>query len=126
MSEPDASLAAMARKMLRGIELRYLLTLMLTEEGAMTVSDMCFEVEQRGFDVRGRPSKAVSDALRWEVRLGRVIQVERGVYRYGDVPRSTEYRMRRRVAEINRQASLLADDPGTSDDPWQDHLNRLL
>ena len=116
----------MARKMLRGIELRYLLTLMLTEEGAMTVADLAYEVERRGFDVRGRPSKAISDALRWEIRLGRVIQIERGCYRYGDVPRSTEYRMRQRVADLRRQAELLADDPRDSDDPWENRLNRLL
>lgn len=77
-------------KRLRGIELRYVLTATVAKEGVMSVEDLAYELARRGFSVNGRPSKVISDALRWEVGLGRVTQCGRGNYGPGAMPRSTE------------------------------------
>ncbi|AQA05073.1 hypothetical protein BVC93_24700 [Mycobacterium sp. MS1601] len=56
----------------RGIELRYLLTTYLFDHGPSTVDELVAGLACQGFDIVGRPSKAVSDALRWEMRHYRV------------------------------------------------------
>ena len=50
--------------MLRGIELRYVLTLHLFDRGPATIADLVEMLTSLGFVVDGRPSKSVSDALR--------------------------------------------------------------
>lgn len=89
---------------LRGIELRYALTLYLGQHGPQTVSDLVSALEYQGFSFAGRPSKAVSDALRWEVARGRVVHQRRGLYGPGAVPRSTEYRIHQRVLALRQRA----------------------
>jgi hypothetical protein len=54
----------------------------------------------QGFDIGGRASKQVSDALRWERRRGRVRRLARGLYGPGCVPRGTEYRIYHRVMAL--------------------------
>jgi hypothetical protein len=90
---------------LRGIELRYALTLYLAQHGPQTVSDLIGGLEYQGFSFAGRASKAISDALRWEVSHGRVVHQGRGLYGPGAVPRSTEYRIHQRVLALRQQAS---------------------
>ncbi|BBY31865.1 hypothetical protein [Mycolicibacterium sediminis] len=90
--------------LLRGIELRYVLTNHLARHGDRTVAELVVVLEHLGFGVSGRPSKAVSDALRWEVRLGRVYKRGRTIYGPGYLPRATEWRIDRRVAELRERA----------------------
>jgi hypothetical protein len=90
---------------LRGIELRYALTLYLAQHGPQSVADLISGLEYQGFSFAGRPSKAISDALRWEAVRGRVVHQRRGIYGPGAVPRSTEYRIHQRVLALRQQAS---------------------
>ena len=70
-----------------GRELRYRLTLVLLDHRRpMTLADLLVALDQSGYDVAGRPSKTVSDALRWEVRRGRVRRLARSTYRTGSAP----------------------------------------
>lgn len=83
-----------------GRQFRYLLTLHLVDAGRpLTVAELVRRVEGDGFAVSGRLSKVVSDALRWEVRRGRVVRLGRGEYGVGRIPRSTLHRMRQRIAQ---------------------------
>jgi len=84
---------------LRGRDLRYLLTVVLLENNRpMTVPELVQEVERSGATLGGRASKAVSDALRWEVRKGRVLRVGRSLYGPGSMPRSTRSWIRQMVS----------------------------
>jgi len=85
---------------LRGIELRYVLTFHLTNRGPATVTELIDAIRHHGFRVQGRPSKAISDALRWEIEHGRVHRLGRGRYGPGYIPRSTDYRIHRRVLTL--------------------------
>lgn len=100
-----------------GRELRYVLTVHLLELGTRLLAELVQMLEANEFDVRGRPSKAVSDALRWEVRRGRVVRFERGRYGPGCMPASTRSRLRSRVRSIGqRRDSVSLGDPL---DGWQ-------
>jgi hypothetical protein len=96
----------MDQPLLRGIELRYVLTWHLAVHGPATVADLIDVVGYHGFRVQGRPSKAVSDALRWEIDHGRVHRLGRGRYGPAYVPRSTEYRIHQRV--LGLRAAVVA------------------
>lgn len=91
---------------LRGIELRYVLTMHLLLHGPATVAELITVLDWHGFRVRGRPSKAVSDALRWELARGRVYRRGRGRYVPGYVPRATEHRIHQRVLALRAAAKL--------------------
>jgi hypothetical protein len=91
---------------LRGIELRYALTIHLMDHGHSSINEMIAELRAYNFSVRGRASKAVSDALRWEIERGRVNRLGRALYGPGEVPRSTEYRIRDRVLDLRAAAKL--------------------
>src|SRR6185503_18298978 len=92
----------------RGIELRYLLTWCLAHHGPMSVAELIDYVAMLGFDVGGRASKTVSDALRWEMRLGRVCRRGRGWYVPGRIPAATEYRIHQRVSALRARAVELS------------------
>jgi len=92
--------------LLGGIDLRYALTMHLMHHGRSSVNEMIEELRAQNFSVRGRASKAVSDALRWEIERGRVYRLGRGLYGPGEVPRSTEYRIRQRVLDLRAAARL--------------------
>lgn len=96
-------------KKLRGIELRYVLTMALAAQGRMTVGELVVELTRQGFSPAGRPSKAVSDALRWEVRIGRAWRRGRSLYGPGEMPRSTEYRIAKRVNDLREEARCRAE-----------------
>jgi hypothetical protein len=85
---------------LRGIELRYVLTFHLANQGPATLPELINGLHHHGFRVRGRPSKAISDALRWEIEHGRVHRLGRGRYGPGYIPRSTDYRIHQRVLAL--------------------------
>jgi hypothetical protein len=85
---------------LRGVELRYVLTFHLANSGPATVAELIDVIRHHGFCVQGRPSKAISDALRWEIEHGRVHRLGRGRYGPGYIPRSTDYRIHRRVLAL--------------------------
>ena len=95
------------RHLLQGIELRYALTMYLLQHGPTTVRDLIEALEWQGFEINGRASKEVSDALRWELRRGRVLRLARGLYGPGYVPRATEYRIYKRVMEMRAAAKPL-------------------
>ncbi len=86
---------------LRGRDLRYVLTTLLREaRRPLTVAELVDRCETEGITFRGRASKVISDALRWEIGWNRVQRITRGLYRYLDAPRSTHYWIRRRVRAL--------------------------
>ena len=89
---------------LRGLDLRYVLTRHLLLHGPMTVAALIDDLEGYGFGFAGRASKAVSDALRWEVGRGRVRRLRRGCYGPGAMPRSTEQHIRKRAQALQLAA----------------------
>jgi hypothetical protein len=98
---------------LRGIELRYVLTMHLSSHGRATITDLVAALGFHGFDVDRPAGKSVSDALRWERRHGRVRRLARGVYGPGDMPRGTEHRIHRRVLALRANANR--SEAGTTD-----------
>jgi hypothetical protein len=51
------------KRLLRGYELRCVLTLHLFQNGKTTVADLIDMLDYHGFEVTGRPSKAVPDRI---------------------------------------------------------------
>jgi hypothetical protein len=92
----------------RGTDLRYLLTTYLFDHGPATVAELIEALTYQGFDIGGRPSKSVSDALRWEIGHGRVIKFGRGRYGPASMPRSTEYRIDQRVLTLRAKVAELS------------------
>ncbi|BBY33487.1 hypothetical protein BST33_14880 [Mycolicibacter minnesotensis] len=95
------------RRSLRGIELRYVLTHYLLHHGTCSIGQLAAELDARSFGTPGRPSKAISDALRWERGRGRVFRRGRGRYGPASIPRSTEYRIHQRVMSLRAEAAHL-------------------
>ncbi len=61
-----------------GVRLRHVICARLLEEqSAVTVPEIAAMVEAFGLSIPGRSGKVMSDALRWEVRKGRVVRLER-------------------------------------------------
>ncbi len=80
---------------LRGRALRFVLLDELMGREEMTVAEMVgVLIRRHGFDLGGRASKVISDALRWETRRGRVVRLGRGRYRFVSAARSTTRRIR--------------------------------
>jgi hypothetical protein len=88
-----------------GLHLRYLLTLHLFDAGESTIGDLVAAVGRQGFRLDGRPSKTVSDALRWELRRGRVVRRGRGRYAPGVMPRQTQSWMRQRLRSLRLEVA---------------------
>ena len=75
---------------IRGRVLRFLITRELQQAGRpLTIPEIVGRLEHQGFTIYGRPSKTVSDCLRWETVKGRVNRLDRGIYTFGHAPRST-------------------------------------
>ena len=111
--------------MLRGTELRYALVRLAELIGPASIPELIAGLQRWGFTVDGRPSKTISDALRWERRRGRVSRWGRGYYNAGEMPRSTEHRIIRRVEVLRAQAASLSLGggqkyywSGNDDDQW--------
>lgn len=92
-------------KHLRGIELRYVLTMQLAVHGRATITELLDALAFHGFSVASPPPKSVSDALRWERRRGRVRRLGRGLYGPGQMPRGTEHRIHTRVLALRAEAN---------------------
>lgn len=92
------------KRCLRGIELRYVLTLYLFQHGPMTVAELADALAHYGFSTDGRTSKAISDGLRWERGYGRVRRLGRGRYGPAAMPRGTEHRIHTRVMALRAEA----------------------
>ena len=92
----------------RGIELRYALTVYLFQHGPATVADLIDALDYQGFVIAGRPSKAISDGLRWEMAHGRVRRLGRGRYSPASMPRPTEHRLHQRVLALRAEAAAMA------------------
>ncbi|MFN3003163.1 hypothetical protein [Mycolicibacterium wolinskyi] len=105
--------------LLRGTELRYVLTIQLLQHGPQSVADLVEALREQGFTTKGRPSKTVSDALRWEIEHGRVYRIRYGKYRSASMPRSTEYRIGKRVLALRESAAQLS---ASNADPFWDAL----
>ncbi len=125
---------------LRGRALRFVLVDELMRHGGeMRVAELVAAlVHRHGFDLGGRASKVISDALRWETRRGRVVRLGRGRYRFSHTARSTARRIgilatrsRAWVVAImrrpNPQVALVPAHPvtvigglGPSRPPWAD------
>lgn len=85
---------------LGGRDLRYVLTMLLHQHGPLTVARLVTLLHDQGFTVRGRASKEVSDALRWEIGRRRVVRLGRGRYAPGTIPPSTRRRIHRHVLAL--------------------------
>ena len=101
----------------RGTELRYLLTTHLFDHGPATVAELVEALTFQGFNIGGRPSKSVSDALRWEIGHGRVIKYGRGRYGPAWMPRSTEYRIDQRVLTLRAKVAGVSLGGGQQSNP---------
>ena len=99
-----------ARRHLRGYQLRCVLTLHLFQNGPATVLDLVDMLDYHGFEVSGRPSKAISDALRCEMAHGRIRRLRRGRYGPASMPRATEYRIHQKALALRDEASALRAD----------------
>jgi hypothetical protein len=92
----------------KGTDLRYLLTAYLFDHGPATVEELVDALTYHGFRPVGRPSKSVSDALRWEITHGRVIRYRRGRYRPAEMSGATEYRIFKRVRALHDQVAAMS------------------
>lgn len=87
-----------------GRAIRYLVLAELIRSGqAMNVAELVDKLRGQEVLLPSRPSKAVSDALRWEVRKGRIVKIRRGIYQIGYVPRSTRYWILNRSNDYRRR-----------------------
>jgi hypothetical protein len=99
-------------KTLRGIELRYVLTMHLARHGRSTIRELVDALAFHRFAADDPANKSVSDALRWECRRERVRRLGRGVYGPGPMPRGTEHRIRQR--ELALRAEAIRSEAGTT------------
>ena len=86
----------------------------LAQHGPETIPELISALNHHGFTVRGRSSKTISDALRWEMEHGRVHRVRRGRYAPAYIPRSTEHRIHQRVLALRAAASGCRYEVGTT------------
>ena len=87
--------------------MRYTLTLLLQLLGPSTVTELIAALHNWNFAVAGRPTKTVSDALRWEMQHERVWRRDWGRYSAAGMPRGTEHRIVRRVEALRAAAESL-------------------
>jgi hypothetical protein len=104
-----------------GIELRYVLTMHLSLHGPATIDEMIDALHWHGFCVRGRASKAISDALRWEIGRGRVHRLRRGRYGPAYIPRGTEHRIHQRVLALREKARKMSEQSCRSEPGKKTH-----
>jgi hypothetical protein len=76
-----------------GRSLRFVLVAEMMHHPEVTVAQLVAYLHDLGFVTEGRPSKSISDCLRWEIRRGRVERLGRGRYRYRSAPPSTARRI---------------------------------
>lgn len=94
-----------------GRDLRYVLTVLLMDFGdTMSIQDLDRSLQRLRLTPAGRASKTISDALRWEIRRGRVRRWGRGRYRTGSIPRSTRWWLRQHAKAVCRSAQGAFED----------------
>jgi hypothetical protein len=92
-------IATHTTNIVRGRMLRYAMVLLLDEaRRPMTVPEIVAGLAEWRLEVEGRASKVIPDAMRWEVRRGRVRRAGRGRYVLGHLAKSTRHWMRKSVA----------------------------
>jgi hypothetical protein len=111
------------RRVLRGIELRYVITDHVFRHGPQTIFEILEALEHLGFETNGRASKTVSDALRWEVGRGRLLRLRRGYFGPAFMPPSTEQRIHQRAMQLRAEAAVLT---GHTDERFWDKLSAYL
>ncbi len=111
-----------ARLTLRGTDLRYVVTDHLFRHGPQNIPDLIEQLDYYGFAVQDPASKRVSDALRSELRHGRLRRLRRGRYGPAAMPRSTEHRIYTRAMALRAKADLLTKD---DDERFWDQLAAL-
>ncbi|HEY6531779.1 MAG TPA: hypothetical protein VIY72_05725 [Acidimicrobiales bacterium] len=83
-----------------GLDLRHAVLVVLDRRFGLprTVEQILEDLADAGLRPDAdRPGKALADAVRWEIRRGRIERAGWGVYRLGRVPDSTMWRARRRM-----------------------------
>lgn len=92
---------------LRARVLRYWVCLQLLAANGrpVAVDQLVAVLEAQELRVKGRPSKAISDCLRWATSRGWARRMERGTYRSGRIPESTVRYMR----EVVHRARFVGD-----------------
>jgi hypothetical protein len=94
------------RPFLRARLLRYFVCLELQmSDDPLTVRELSARLERSGFRIKGRPSKAISDTIRWAVPRGWIRPYGRATYGRGQVGRTTLRYMRETLARARREAS---------------------
>jgi hypothetical protein len=96
-----------------GTDLRYLLTAYLFDHGPATVDELVDALAYHGFRPSGRPSKAVSDALRWEMAHRRAIRVRRGHYGPQTILRTMRHRIFARARTLHDEVAALSRRGGS-------------
>lgn len=95
-------------RLLSGRGLRFVLVdLLMTTRGEVTVAELAAALHHQGYQIKGRASKTISDALRWEVRRGRVGRPSRGRYCYRRAPTTTARRIRLLAAAAREWVALV-------------------
>ena len=80
----------------------FLVAVLADARRPMRVTELAERVADEPAQLKGRPSKVISDALRWEIARGRVRKIARGVYEYATAPRSTLRFIRQRVRRLRQ------------------------
>jgi hypothetical protein len=114
--------------LLLGRRLRWVLLMLMNDAPApIAVGDMVRSIERMGLVIHGRSSKAVSDALRWEIRRGRAARVGRGTYTIDHLPRSTAWWIRQQVRELVRTPAVQRPSDNLAAEPeWLQVVARRL
>lgn len=81
----------------------------MSQNGRATVQEPIDALAYYHFSVAQPASKAVFDALRWEIGHGRLRRIKRALYGPGVIPRSTEHRICKRVLTLQDEAAAIAD-----------------
>jgi hypothetical protein len=88
---------------MRSLHIRYLvIDALMRSPNPLSLNDLATALACNGHDLGPTPNKVISDLLRTELARGRVVRVERGVYRVGAVPASTAYRIRSVARKLSR------------------------
>ncbi|MEM9612606.1 MAG: hypothetical protein AAF962_18220 [Actinomycetota bacterium] len=99
-----------------GRGLRMVLLAELVDRREASIGELTSALTAAGFDLEGRPSKVVSDALRWEVDAGRIERVGRWRYRY----RAAAGTRVRRARLLARRSRAWQRGPQRGRPPWSD------
>ncbi len=103
------------RLIVRGFDLRYALSaILVAERRPMSITELTVALGDRRLAPAGRPSQAISDALKREIGKGRAMAVRRGVYRAERFSRTTWWRIQCHVGRLEVIARSSTPQPS-----WQ-------